>query len=349
MQTYANFIQRMHTLVGSGPAVFKAICVLLALTSAATATIAREPKIVVYGATPAGIAAALAAGEDGQSVLLVEPTPRIGGLVTSGLSHTDIRTFESMTGAFLEFTQRVEAYYQATYGKDSPQLRACERGIFAEPSVNLLIFERMLAEQPRVELLRECRLQGVSKTSARTIDSVTLRDAEGKQQIVSARVFIDASYEGDLMAAAGCTWRAGREARVEYEEPLAPPIADDQLQAYNFRFVMTRLPENRVMPEAPPGYRREDFLPVLDVLKTGQIERVFAYPSKCLFKAQEPPLPNGKYDINDVSGASCGCRCRGSTGTGRTAMPRPANGFSPSIFAIKWACCTFFRTMTRFR
>ncbi len=261
----------------------------------------KEPTVVVYGATPAGIAAALAAGEEGESVLLVEPTSSIGGLVTSGLSHTDIRTFESITGTFLDFTRRVEAHYQATYGNDSPQTRNCERGIFGEPSVNLLIFESMLAEQPRVEVIRQTRLVDVTKRDGRTIESVTLTDANGKRSVVSARLFIDASYEGDLMAAGGVQWRLGRESREEYGESLAPPEADDQLQAYNFRLVMTRIPENRVMPLAPAGYRREDFLAVLDVLSDGRIERIFGYPSKCLFKAHEPPLPNGKYDINDVS------------------------------------------------
>ncbi len=290
------------SFMGSVCYIIQASIALLITTLAGAAAIASAPTVVVYGATPAGIAAALAAAEDGESVLLVEPTRRIGGLVTSGLSHTDIRTFESVTGTFLDFTRRVEAYYQATYGKDSPQLQACERGIFAEPSVNLLIFERMLAEQPRVELLRQMRLLSVAKTTSDAIESVTLIDVRGEQRVVASRTFIDATYEGDLMAAAGVAWRSGREAREEYDEPLAPPTADDQLQAYNFRFVMTRSPENRVMPVAPPGYRREDFLPVLEVLESGRIEHIFAYPSKCLFKAQEPSLPNGKHDINDVSG-----------------------------------------------
>jgi hypothetical protein len=114
-------------------------------------------------------------------------------------------------------------------------------------------------------------------------------------------VFIDGTYEGDLMAKAGVTWRAGRESRGEYDESLGPEKGDGQLQAYNFRFIATREPANRITPAAPPGYRREDFVSVLPLLESGQIKRVFDYPSGCLFKAQTPPLPNGKYDINDVS------------------------------------------------
>ena len=64
---------------------------------------------------------------------------------------------------------------------------------------------------------------------------------------------------------------------------------------------MTKEPGNRITPSAPPGYRREDFVDILPVLESGQIKKVFDYPRGCLFKAQTPPLPNGKYDINDVS------------------------------------------------
>ena len=96
--------------------------------------------------------------------------------------------------------------------------------------------------------------------------------------------------------------RVGREGRDEYQETLAPEQADDQLQAYNFRFIMTREPHNRVLPKEPPGYRREDFVEVLPILDSGKIKQVFDYPRNCLFKAHLPPLPNGKYDINDVSG-----------------------------------------------
>ena len=88
---------------------------------------AQQYDVLVYGATPAGIAAALAAAEDGERVLLVEPSRRIGGLVTNGLSHADLRTFEGLTGAFLDFSQRVEAHYRKTYGADSPQVKACFR------------------------------------------------------------------------------------------------------------------------------------------------------------------------------------------------------------------------------
>jgi len=290
---------RRHFLATSAVAAAAGLCAPRGAAAESPA-----PAVLVYGATPGGIAAALAAAKSGQTVMLVEPTPRIGGLVTSGLSHTDFHSFESLTGAFLDFAQRVEAHYAKTYGKDSPQVKDSFRGTFAEPKVNLLVFEQMLAEHKGISIRRQLALASVKvqkSGEANRIESATFTGVDGKAETFAARVFIDATYEGDLMAKAGVPWRAGREARGEYDESLAPERGDSQLQAYNFRFIATREPANRVPPVAPPGYRREDFVGVLPVLESGQIKRVFDYPSGCLFKAQTPPLPNGKYDINDVS------------------------------------------------
>lgn len=265
-----------------------------------------QVDVLVYGATPGGIAAARAAAKDGHSVLLVEPTARIGGLVTSGLSHTDFRTFEGLSGAYLEFAQRVKQHYVSIYGADSLQVEASFGGTFAEPKVNLAIFQQLLSEQPLVRVRKSYRLAGVEvkkgANGTTTIASVLFLDAEGQRHTFHAKAFIDGTYEGDLMAAAGVPWRVGREAQNEYGESLAPAQADGQLQAYNFRFIMTRELANRVMPDEPAGYRREDFAGVLPLLESGRIKRIFDYPKDCIFKAQTPALPGGKYDINDVSG-----------------------------------------------
>ncbi|KLU01406.1 membrane protein [Rhodopirellula islandica] len=267
---------------------------------------AADPNVdvVVYGATPAGIAAAVAAGKSGQSVLLIEPTNRIGGLVTSGLSHTDFHSLESLSGAFLDFANRVEAHYIETDGPDSPQVEASYHGTFGEPKVNLAVFHALLDEHPRVERIHQHALSALKLSesqSQKRIESATLVDPQGNTRTIRGSVFVDGSYEGDLMAMAGVEWRAGREGRDEHGESLAPEAADDQLQAYNFRFIMTQEESNRVTPVAPPGYQREDFVGVLDAIASKKIERVFDYPSKCIFKAHLPVLPGGKYDINDVS------------------------------------------------
>ena len=265
---------------------------------------AEQHDVLVYGGTPAGIAAALAAAEDGADVLLVEPYSWVGGLMTNGLTHTDFRTFEGLTGAFLKVAQRVEAHYREIYGADSLQVKESMRGTQAEPKVNRLVLEKMLAEQPRITVRTGWALDAVkcsTDAKMRTVEIAVFVDARNEHHAETARTFIDATYEGDLMAAVGVPYRVGREAGVEYGEPLAPDDADAQLQAYNFRFTMTRDPALRVQITMPPGYDRADFAELGPLLADGRIERAFGYPSKCLVKAQLPPLPNGKHDINDVS------------------------------------------------
>ena len=256
-------------------------------------------NVCIYGATPGGIAAAVAAARSGSTVLLLEPTERIGGLLASGLSHTDYHSRESLTGSFLEFSKRVKAHYERTYGADSQQVKDSHEGVFGEPRVNLLVLEQMLAEQERVTLRKGAALKSVQV--ARAVISQA-EFAQGAETLtVRAAVFVDGSYEGDLMAAAGVRYHVGREGRDVYGESLAPEKSDKELQAYNFRFCATDDPANRAPIQAPKGYRREDFLDVLPILESGKIQSVFGYPSGCVVKAQPPALPNRKYDINDVS------------------------------------------------
>lgn len=254
-----------------------------------------EPEVLVYGATPAGIAAALSAAGAGRTVLLVEPTGRIGGLVTNGLSHTDFRTFEALTGTFLDFTRRVQTHYAGDFGPDAAKV--CFRGTHAEPGVNLKIFERMLAEQPRIEVRTGLRLTQVACEDGVRITGATF----GPTLSVRSLLYIDATCEGDLMAMAGVPFRLGREARAEYGESLAPETADAQVQAYNFRLILTQEPANRVLPPAPAGYRREDYLALVPMLAEGKFRSVFCQNTGGIYKAHRPLLPHGKYDINDVS------------------------------------------------
>ncbi|MDX2268015.1 MAG: FAD-dependent oxidoreductase, partial [Bryobacter sp.] len=273
------------------------------LASSSASLFAQNPPawdVIVYGATPAGIAAALSASRSAR-VLLIEPTARLGGMVTSGLSHTDFRTFESLSGHYLAFSQRVLAHYRNTYGPSSPQARDCFRGTSAEPKVNLAIFEQMLAEKSNITVRKNAPLADVAAPGTSLLRIRLEGDSAAISAPISARIFVDATYEGDLMAAAGVPFRVGREARSEYNESLAPLQADQQLQGYNFRLIATREPANRVYPTQPAGYRREDFVQVLALLNDGRLKGIFGYPNDFIYKAQIPQLPNGKYDINDVS------------------------------------------------
>lgn len=280
---------------------FLSACVAACVTASATAN-PREADVFVYGATPSGIAATLAAAKDGHSVILADSYARIGGMVTHGLSHTDFRTFEGLTGSYLDFTNQIQEYYRREYGPDSPQANGTFRGTHAEPKVNLAVFEAMLAAYPKVTILRTHRLTDV-RLDDNQIKTATLTH-DGNTIEVTANLFIDGTYEGDLMAAAKVPYRVGREGRDEYNESLAPPTGDDQLQGYNFRLMMTQKESNRVEIEVPSGYNREDYLGILPLYEDGKLTRVFGKlgdPPNHVYKVQYPLLPNGKTDINDVS------------------------------------------------
>ncbi len=300
----------------------RAFSVLLWLlfSSAPSFAAPRECDLLVYGGTPAGIAAAVAAADEGRSVVLVEPYSFVGGLVSNGLTHTDFRSLESLTGVWHEFNRRVVSHYTEAYGPDSEQVEACYHGNFAEPKVNRRVFEEMLAER-RVEILLRHRLEGVAST--RSMPSAILsarflpRDG-GDPLAVRARVYVDASYEGDLMAKAGVRHLVGREDEAAYGEPVAkgvPAGGDQRVQGYNFRWCVTNAPDRLPAPK-PGGYDRAEFLPLLDLYADGRLTHVFgiqhagglelteglpAVTSKAPFKLQPPLLPNGKADINDMS------------------------------------------------
>lgn len=283
-----------------------AIVFIIALLLAPLAVLAEDrsvesPDIVVYGATPAGIAAALNAAEGDRNVWLVEPTGRIGGMMTHGLSHSDFLSFEALNGPFLQFSQRILKYYQVTYGEDSAQVKDSWQGTHGEPSVNLLIFQKMLAERPTITVLTNHRLVEVNVENL-TITALHFELPGSKKVKVKPRLVIDATYEGDLLAAANVPYRVGREARSEYSESLAPEVADQELQGYNFRLCMTQNPTNRVPVPAPSDYDRADYVAIIPLVKADEFDAAFGYPGRrFIFKAHLPAMPNCKRDINDVS------------------------------------------------
>ena len=271
------------------------------LDAAAAERESPSADVAIYGATPAGISAALAATAGNRNVLLIEPTSRMGGMTTHGLSHSDFHSFEALNGPFLHFSQRVRKHYETTYGKDSEQVRDCWRGTHGEPSVNLLIFQRMLAEKPSIRILTEHRLADVT-VEDQSITALTFSRPNAAPVTITSKMVIDASYEGDLVAAAGVPYRTGREAKSEYEESLAPEKADDELQGFNFRLCMTQIPKNRVPIPVPDNYRREDYAAIVPLVRAGEFPSAFGYPGRrFILKAHLPILPNGKHDINDVS------------------------------------------------
>ncbi|SFJ18972.1 FAD-dependent oxidoreductase [Planctomicrobium piriforme] len=186
------------------------LCAMLAWGIAlASVGFAQSPPrdVIVYGGTPAGLCAAIAASRAGASVIVIEPTPWIGGLVTGGLSHTDKGREETIGGIAREFFTRAAAAVPGT-----PLW-------FSEPHVNMATFQQML-DEAKVTVLTGKLVKSVTSAphnGSIRLNSITLDDG----QTFSAKVFIDASYEGDLLGKAGVKSVIGRESRGEYDEPLA--------------------------------------------------------------------------------------------------------------------------------
>ena len=173
-----------------------------------------KADVVVNGGTASGVIAALAAAREGKQVVLLEPGKHVGGMVSGGLGATDWGNRAAIGGCSREFFTRVHDYYVKKYGAASPQVKACSDGFHFEPHVAETIFRQMLAEAKVAVHFRE-RLDKVHKENAH-IRSITTE----KGNLFTAAIFIDASYEGDLMAAAGVKYTVGREAASEYGEAL---------------------------------------------------------------------------------------------------------------------------------
>lgn len=257
--------------------------------------------VAVYGGTPSGIMAAVAAARMGESVVLVEPTRHLGGVVTGGLTYTDIGRSETVGGFTREFFGRIRAYYEGKYGADSPQVAACRNGFFFEPHVAEAVFEALVAEQPGITVLREHRIALVVVEGGRITALILDHLPAGARVTLRAEQFIDATYEGDLMAFAGVPYRVGREGQYEFGEEHAgsqyPPEErgqpDQRLQAYNFRLCLTDDPNLQVPLAPPPGYDPSAYRLLAQYVQQYQVRQFDPYLLSL------GPLPNRKYDGNN--------------------------------------------------
>jgi len=182
--------------------------------------------VVVVGATPGGIMSSIAAGRMGCSVILLERSRHIGGLPANGLGATDIATRGATGGLFLEFVGRIKQHYLEKYGSGSAQASACSDGYHFEPHVAAKVFEAMLSEvSDKVTVLTMRQFDADPKNVGfddGRISWIRVLDRDsGTAIIYRGKVFIDATYEGDLSAAAGADFRIGRESGNEFEEPMA--------------------------------------------------------------------------------------------------------------------------------
>lgn len=312
--------------------------------------------VVVYGGTSSGVVSAVAAARQGKTVVLIEPTKFLGGLTTGGLGATDIGNKRAIGGISREFYRRIYTYYKnpdrwtretrGDYFKGRTVNSQNEDSMWTfEPHVASRIFDEMLREQglvvcephdpaeklqlqsaPITLLLGE-RLDltdGVKKAGAR-IESISLES--GKR--IEGTVFIDASYEGDLMAKSGVGFHVGRESNATYGEtinglqkartihhqfvkPVDPYVVpgdrasgllpnitpmpegqdgdgDHRIQAYNYRMCTTDIADNRVAWPKPDNYDERNYELLLRNFEAGDMRVPWA------------PIwmPNRKTDVNN--------------------------------------------------
>ena len=292
----------------------------LGLLLALPVTKAAEADVIVYGATPGGFCAAIAAAREGSKVLLLEPSAHVGGVNTGGLSFSDSnQTVRStLRGLFEEWHTRIAADY-AEHGVKLPYDVATKNNVVwtYEPHVAARVTNAMLKEAG-VTVLTKQPLEGVEKEGAKIL---SLRTSAG---VHTAKVFIDATYEGDLMAKSGVVWHLGRESRDEFGESYAgrqypkqkmaingfdanglplPFITtlrqgDDQegeqtVMVYSFRLCLTKDPAIRVPFPEPKAY---------DASRFEIVRRYFQkYPNAPL-PWDLYPLPGGKFDANNGIG-----------------------------------------------
>lgn len=189
----------------------------------------KEYDIVIYGGTSAGITSAIQASRMGKSVIIIEPSNRLGGLTTGGLGQTDIGNKHVIGGISREFYQNIRKYYNKPDSwkwqnsddyLDDGQTRTDknENSMWTfEPSAALKVYHQMISGE-KIDIVYGERLNrenGVTK-KANIIESIKMEN--GTKYI--GKMFIDATYEGDLMAAAGISYRVGRESNSEYGESL---------------------------------------------------------------------------------------------------------------------------------
>src|SRR5207253_4039009 len=187
--------------------------------------------ICIYGGTAGGVAAALQAGRMGKRAVIAEFANHLGGMTSGGLGATDISNKQAIGGIAREFYHRVAQHYSKEiswyledpleYFKESNARDAIEQ--LKSPQGTMWTFEPHIAEnilfamvnEARTPLYFQQRLATVKKEGARIRELVM---ENGK--IFRAKIFIDATYEGDLMAKAGVSYTVGRESNSQYRETL---------------------------------------------------------------------------------------------------------------------------------
>lgn len=302
----------------------------------------KKYDIIVYGSNGAAIMAAIAASKAGERVLLLSPDDHIGGVTSSGLGWTDIGNPDAIGGLAKVFYHLIYLQYQKPSlwkSMDQKQYEKTLYGIYKVKDSLMWTFEPHVAEAVFNQMLQENKvpvITGIKINRNRPLimhggKIISIPMTGGKWY--TAEVFIDASYEGDLMAMAKVSFTIGREANAQYGETIngieknlaiknnlprgidpykiqgnpksglladiqaniqgVDGQADHKLQAYCYRPCLTDDPDNRIMVTRPTSYKRSDFALVIRATKLGE---------KRLWKLSS--LPNRKIDANNDCGTS---------------------------------------------
>ncbi len=267
---------------------FHILCILLLFSWGALGQ--SRFDLVIVGGNPGGIMAAIAAARQGKTSVILERTNYIGGLPANGLGATDIATRQATTGLFSEFTARIKQYYIHKYGENSQQVKDCSDGFHFEPSVAAVVYQEMLNEHKdkiSIRLMRQfdAESQNISLKNG-CIESIYILNREnGQRERYQGEIFVDATYEGDLGAAAGVPFRVGRESKKEFGEPGAGRAyeywksqpaegstgeSDNAVQAYNYRMCLTNDPKIRIPFPKPERYNREEYVSLIEDVYTGR-------------------------------------------------------------------------------
>ena len=280
--------------------MMRALALLLLLSVSARA--ADDYDIVVYGGTASGVIAAVQAKKMGKSVLIVGPDKHLGGLSSGGLGFTDTGNKAVIGGLARDFYHRVWKHYDqdaswtwqkkseyGNKGQGTPAMDGAERTMWIfEPHTAEQIFEDYVKENS-IPVVRDewlDRAKGVKKDGARITEITML---SGKRY--TARMFIDATYEGDLMAAAGVDYHVGRESIKKYDEN-ANGVQTGVLH-HRHHFGVLKTP---VSPYVIPGDPKSGVLPRISTQPPGEFgaedKRVQAYCYRmCLTNVPENRIP----------------------------------------------------------
>ena len=299
-----------------------------------------DHDVVIYGGTSAGVIAAVQAARMGLRTVLIESSVHIGGLSSGGLGATDIGNKQVIGGLAREFYRRIKQHYDQPEAWNRQPRETYQNPRHTTGDDAMWTFEPHVAEQIFREMLQEAGVEVVHAERLRRPGDV-VKNGNRIQALImesgrqfAGTIFIDTTYEGDVMAGAGVSYRVGREAEHEYGETLngnRPSLAvhhqlmpgvdpwivpgdpasgllpgiedagsgtegagDHRVQAYNLRLCFTDDPENRLPVEKPAGYREQDFELLLRNIEAGE-NRVPWHLE---------PMPNRKTDINNNLGVS---------------------------------------------